>query len=109
MNIIRHIIDLDSTSVFDSEIISDTIFGNGINGSFIGGFGGAGSASEVAFFSTVLTPGQSTLELDYTTEGITFESPTSVTGTIDYLLSVDDVAAVPEPDTAILVITDCLV
>ncbi len=96
-------LDLNGSSIRDAVVVSDTFYGNEIDDTFTGGFGGTVSDSGVFAFDFVLGPGDTaTMEIDYSLEGATFFPGSSASGSITYLLSIDNVVAVPEPAVAVL-------
>ena len=93
-------LELDGERVFNSELISDTIFGNIVDEVPVAGSGGLLSASGTHQFSFLLDPGQfSRLSLDYTMESADypFISDGQTVGSASYFISIDNVVAVPEP------------
>lgn len=95
-------LELDGERVFNSELISDTIFGNVVDGLPAAGSGGLLSASGTHQFAFVLDPGEfSRLALDYTMESADypFISDGQTIGAASYFISIDNVVAVPEPGT----------
>ncbi|MEM9367404.1 MAG: hypothetical protein AAGD07_15545 [Planctomycetota bacterium] len=94
---------VNSTKVFGSELVSDTMTGDFFNGP-LASTGALLEDDGIFQFSMVLSPGQiSTVGLDHTIEGPAsgFKSGT-VTGNATYFLSLDNVTAVPEPSSVLL-------
>jgi len=99
-------IELDGIEIFESKLLSDTFFGNEIDGTSVPGFGGTLSASGPFLFEIIVAPngGFREITLDHTMEGAIFE-PGASTITADYFLSVDSVVnlgAIPEPGAYLL-------
>jgi hypothetical protein len=101
-------VDVDSSEVFFTEVLSDTLFGDVLNGVDLGTFGELVSDSGEAFFDVQLAPGATALiEGAWTMEGGVFDPGTA---TVDFsaFLSVDSVenlTQVPEPGTLLLLAT----
>lgn len=114
-------IDTAVPQVFESEIRSDTDFGNEENDSPIAGFGGYVERSGIVPFSFTLAPGQTIeVDMDYTLRAEIYECICGggdgfvESGIFDvndnfvsdnrFFLSVDNVVAVPEPGAALFLI-----
>ncbi len=99
-------LELAGNRIFNSELISDTVIGNIVNGAPASGFGGLLTASGTFQFSFELDPGEFTeIGFDYTMESAAypFISSGQTVGSASYFLSIDNIVAVPEPSSLALV------
>lgn len=93
-------LSLDGSNLLDVNVISDTIFGNVLNGQPVAGTGGEVSELDVFTFQFELAPGMSrTILIDYMFEGVSASADATVTGFAASFLSIDNVSAIPEPSS----------